>query len=79
MRLSDRQWRIYLAVWLVALAAVIGVAAGFIAPKLLARPTSPTLIGDIVMAPPFAAPGFTLQDQTALPSPCPSSREGWSR
>src|ERR1700693_2868826 len=27
LRLSDRQWRIYLAVWLVALAAVIGVGA----------------------------------------------------
>jgi hypothetical protein len=77
MRLSERQ--IYLAVWLVALAAVIGIAAGIIALKLLARPTPPTLIGDIVMAPPFAAPGFTCRTRTAQPSPCPSSREGWSR
>jgi len=63
MRLSDRQWRIYLAVWLVALAAVTGVAAGLIVPKLLDRPSPPTLIGDIVMSPPVAAPAFTLQDQ----------------
>ena len=63
LRLSDRQWRVYLAVWLVALAAVIGVAAGLIAPKLLERPAPPTLIGDIVMTPPVVAPAFTLQDQ----------------
>jgi protein SCO1/2 len=63
LRLSDRQWRIYLAVWLVALAAVIGIAAGIVAPKLLARPTPPTLIGDIVMTPPVAAPAFSLHDQ----------------
>jgi protein SCO1/2 len=63
LRLTERQWRIYLAVWLVALAAVIGVAAGIIAPKLLERPTPPTLIGDIVLTPPVAAPAFTLQDQ----------------
>lgn len=63
MRLTERQWRIYLAVWLVALAAVIGVAAGIVAPKLLERPVPPTLIGDIVMTPPVAAPAFTLQDQ----------------
>ena len=64
LRLSDRQWRIYLAVWLLALAAVIGIAAGIIVPKLLHRPAPPTLIGDIVMSPPVAAPGFTLVDQT---------------
>ena len=63
LRLSDRQWRIYLAVWLVAVAAVIGVVAGFVAPKLLERPAPPTLIGDIVMNPPVTAPGFELQDQ----------------
>ena len=63
LRLSDRQWRIYLAVWLVALAAVIGIAAGIVAPKLLARPTPATLIGDIVMTPPVAAPAFSLHDQ----------------
>jgi protein SCO1/2 len=63
LRLSDRQWRIYLAIWLVALAAVIGTAAGIVAPKLLARPTPPTLIGDIVMTPPVAAPAFSLHDQ----------------
>ncbi len=52
-----------MAVWLVALAAVIGVAAGNIAPKLLDRPPVPTLIGDIVMNPPVAAPAFSLVDQ----------------
>ena len=49
LRLTERQWRIYLAVWLVALAAVIGVAAGIVAPKLLQHPPTPTLVGDIVM------------------------------
>ena len=63
MRLTERQWRIYLAVWLVALAAVIGVAAGIIAPKLLDRPAPPSLVGDIVLTPPVAAPAFSLQDQ----------------
>ena len=63
LRLSDRQWRIYLAVWLVALAAVIGIATGLVAPKLLDRPPPKTLIGDIVMTPPVAAPAFTLVDQ----------------
>jgi len=56
LRLSDRQWRIYLAVWLVALAAVTGVAAGIIVPKLLDRPSPATLVGDIVLTPPVAAP-----------------------
>ena len=63
LRLTERQWRIYLAVWLVALAAVTGVAVGIIAPKLLERPAPPTLVGDIVLNPPVAAPNFTLQDQ----------------
>jgi protein SCO1/2 len=63
LRLSDRQWRIYLAVWLVALAAVIGIAAGLVVPKLLDRPPPQTLIGDIVMNPPVTAPAFTLMDQ----------------
>ena len=63
LRLTERQWRIYLAVWLVALGAVIGVAAGIVAPKLLQRPPTPTLVGDIVMTPPVAAPAFSLQDQ----------------
>ena len=63
LRLSDRQWRIYLALWLVALAAVIGIAAGIIAPKLLNHPAAATLIGDIVINPPVAAPAFSLVDQ----------------
>jgi protein SCO1/2 len=64
LRLSERQWRVYLAVWLVALAAVTGLAAGLIVPKLLERPAPATLIGDIVLSPPVAAPGFSLRDQT---------------
>jgi protein SCO1/2 len=64
LRLTDRQWRVYLAVWLVALAAVIGLGAGIVAPKLLARPSPPILIGDIVLSPPVSAPAFTLVDQT---------------
>jgi cytochrome oxidase Cu insertion factor (SCO1/SenC/PrrC family) len=63
LRLTQRQWRIYLAVWVVAVAAVTGVAAGMIAPKLLARPTPQSLVGDIVMTPPPLAPDFTLHDQ----------------
>jgi protein SCO1/2 len=47
----------------VALAAVTGVAAGMIVPKLLERPAPQVLIGDIVLSPPVAAPQFTLQDQ----------------
>ncbi len=64
LRLSDRQWRIYLAVWLVAVAAVAGLAAGLIAPKLLARSAPQTLVGDIVINPAVPAPDFTLRDQT---------------
>jgi protein SCO1/2 len=61
--LTQRQWRIYLAVWVVALAAVTGIAAGLVAPKLLARPAPQILVGDIVMKPPALAPDFTLRDQ----------------
>jgi cytochrome oxidase Cu insertion factor (SCO1/SenC/PrrC family) len=42
----------------VALAAVIGIAAGIIALKLLARPMPPTLIGDIVIDPARRCAGF---------------------
>jgi protein SCO1/2 len=64
LRLSERQWRIYLAIWLVAVAAVAGLAAGLVAPKLLARSSPQTLVGDIVMNPGVPAPDFTLRDQT---------------
>jgi cytochrome oxidase Cu insertion factor (SCO1/SenC/PrrC family) len=64
LRLSERQWRIYLAVWLVALAAVAGLAAGLVAPRLLARSAPQTLVGDIVINPAVQAPDFTLRDQT---------------
>ena len=63
LRLSEHQWRIYLAVWLVALAAVTGIAAGIIVPRLLERSSPATLVGDIVVIPPMAAPEFSLQDQ----------------
>ena len=63
LRLSERQWRIYLAIWLVVLAAVVGIAAGIVAPRLLARPAPKTLVGDIVMTPALPAPDFTLRDQ----------------
>ncbi len=67
IRLSERQWRIYLAVWLVTLAALSGLLAGLVVPGLLAKPASGTLIGDIVMTPPVAAPDFTLVDQDGHP------------
>lgn len=63
LRLSERQWRIYLAIWLVAVAAVVGVAAGLVAPRLLARPAPKILVGDIVMNPAVPAPDFMLRDQ----------------
>jgi cytochrome oxidase Cu insertion factor (SCO1/SenC/PrrC family) len=63
VRLTERQWRIYVAVWVVALAAITGLAAGMIVPKLLAKSAPATLVGDIVINPQAAAPGFTLTDQ----------------
>jgi protein SCO1 len=63
LRLSERQWRTYLAIWLVAVAAVVGLAAGLVAPRLLARPAPSALVGDLVMNPAVPAPDFTLQDQ----------------
>lgn len=67
IRLTERQWRIYLAVWLVTLAALAGVLAGMLVPGLLARPAPARLIGDLVMDPPVAAPSFSLLDQRGNP------------
>ncbi len=65
LRLTERQWRIYLAVWLAALAAATGVLAGLTLPKLLAPAPRPSLFGGLVMgAREVPAPAFTLRDQT---------------
>jgi protein SCO1 len=65
LRLTDRQWRIYLAVWLAALAAVAGAIAGVTLPRLLAPTPRPSLVGGLVMgAREVPAPAFALRDQT---------------
>jgi protein SCO1/2 len=64
LRLTQRQWRIYLAVWLVALAILIGTLAGVLLPRLLVRHPAPSLSGGLVMpASSVPAPEFALQDQ----------------
>ncbi len=65
LHLTQRQWRIYLVAWLVALAAITGTLAGILLPRLLAPAPRPTLSGGLVMgARQVAAPEFTLRDQT---------------
>jgi cytochrome oxidase Cu insertion factor (SCO1/SenC/PrrC family) len=64
LRLTQRQWRIYLTVWLVALAVLTGTLIGVLVPRLFIRPPSPGLTGGIVMqAHSVPAPDFTLRDQ----------------
>jgi protein SCO1 len=64
VRLTRRQWRIYLTVWLVALAAVTGALVGVAVPRLLAKPAAPTaLSGGLIINPSVPAPSFTLLDQ----------------
>ncbi|MEA2657096.1 MAG: hypothetical protein QOI23_2461 [Chloroflexota bacterium] len=64
LRLTQRQWRIYLAVWLVAVAILIGTLAGVLLPRLLVRHPAPSLSGGLVMpASSVPAPEFALQDQ----------------
>lgn len=64
LRLTRRQWRIYLAVWLVALAAVTGALVGVAAPRLFSRPAPPPrLSGGVILNPSVQAPAFTLRDQ----------------
>jgi cytochrome oxidase Cu insertion factor (SCO1/SenC/PrrC family) len=71
VRLTRRQWRIYLTVWLVALAAVAGALVGVAVPRLLAKPIAPaTLSGGLIINPSVPAPSFTLRDQKgAMVSP----------
>jgi protein SCO1 len=64
LRLTRRQWRIYLTVWLVALAAVTGTLVGVAAPRLFAKPPLPAgLSGGVIFNPSVQAPSFTLRDQ----------------
>ncbi len=64
LRLTRRQWRIYLTVWLVALAAVTGTLIGVTLPRLLVPSPPPSLTGGVVINPgTVPAPGFTLLDQ----------------
>lgn len=54
----------YLAAWLVAVAAVSGVAAGLVIPRLLQKPVPPQLGGGMVVdAGTVKAPDFSLRDQ----------------
>jgi protein SCO1/2 len=70
LRLTQRQWRIYLTVWLVALAAVTGTLLGVTVPRLLAKSPPPTLSGGLIIKPQVQAPSFTLRDQRgAMTSP----------
>jgi cytochrome oxidase Cu insertion factor (SCO1/SenC/PrrC family) len=65
LHLTQRQWRIYLVAWLVALAAITGTLAGILLPHLFAPAPHPVLAGGLVMdARQVAAPDFTLRDQT---------------
>ncbi len=64
LRLTQRQWRIYLTVWLVALAALAGTLVGVTVPRHLAKSPAPSLSGGVIMNPhSVQAPGFTLRDQ----------------
>ena len=70
LRLTQRQWRIYLTVWLVALAAVTGTLIGLTVPRLLAKSPPPRLSGGVIINPQQQAPSFTLRDQRgAMVSP----------
>lgn len=63
--LSDRQWKTYVAVWLIALGAVLGVAGGLFLVRFMNPPPAPVLGGGVVMDPrAVVAPDFTLRDQT---------------
>jgi protein SCO1 len=64
LRLNQRQWRIYLTVWLVVLAVVTGTLIGVTVPRLLATAPSPILTGGVVINPhTVQAPDFSLRDQ----------------
>lgn len=65
LRLTERQWRIYLAVWLAALAAIAGTGAGLVIVRLNHHDAPPPQLGGGVVLPArsTAAPDFTLRDQ----------------
>ena len=64
IRLTQRQWRIYLAVWLVAVAILVGTLVGLLLPRLFVKHPAPTLSGGLVMpANSVPAPDFALLDQ----------------
>jgi cytochrome oxidase Cu insertion factor (SCO1/SenC/PrrC family) len=64
IRLTQRQWRIYLLVWLVAVAILIGTLVGLLLPRLFVNHPAPTLSGGLVMpANSVPAPDFALLDQ----------------
>jgi protein SCO1/2 len=64
LRLTQRQWRIYLTVWLVALAVLTGTLIGVLLPRLLISHPPAGLTGGLVMkADSVPAPDFTLRDQ----------------
>ncbi|MHB8612407.1 MAG: SCO family protein [Candidatus Dormibacteraceae bacterium] len=66
-RLTRRRWRIYLTVWLVALAAVAGALVGIAAPRLFAKPPPPpSLSGGVILNPAVQAPSFALRDQQGV-------------
>ncbi len=63
-RLTPRQWRIYLVVWLIALAAVTGAFVGVAVPRFFAKPPAPaSLSGGVIINPAVPAPTFSLRDQ----------------
>jgi protein SCO1/2 len=68
LRLTQRQWRIYLTVWLVALAAITGTLIGVLVPRLLYTPAPASLAGGLIMtAHSVPAPDFVLRDQRGAP------------
>jgi cytochrome oxidase Cu insertion factor (SCO1/SenC/PrrC family) len=74
LRLTERQWRIYLTVWLVVLAAVTGTLVGLTVPRLLAKSPSPALTGGVIFNPAMQAPDFTLRDQRGAMVSLPALR-----
>jgi protein SCO1/2 len=65
LHLTQRQWRIYLSAWLIAIAAVVGTVVGLVVPRWLTPASQPVLSGGLVMdARQVAAPDFTLRDRT---------------
>ena len=67
LRLTERQWRVYVAVWLVAVAAAGGVVAGLVLHNVVQKPPAATLGGGLVVAAgSIKAPGFSLRDQDGV-------------